>query len=122
MRIHLDEELIFKYHINEKINKANKGNGIIRKLNNILPRSTLLKIYRSFIGPHLDYGDVSFDQQEKESLSSKIESVQYKASLAIIGAIKGTSQERPYQELGLESFRSRRLLRRMCYFYKLIKT
>ena len=43
-------------------------------------------------------------------------------SLAITGAIRGTSQEKLYQELGLESLRSRRWLRRMCYFYKLIKT
>ena len=47
--IHLDEELSFKHHINEKINKANKGIGIIRKLNNILPRSALLTIYHSTI-------------------------------------------------------------------------
>ena len=39
--IHLDEELTFKYHINEKIDKTNKGTGIIRKLNKILPRSAL---------------------------------------------------------------------------------
>ena len=49
--IHLDEELTFKHHINEKINKANKGIGIIRKLNNILPRSALSIICRSFIRP-----------------------------------------------------------------------
>ena len=30
--IHLDEELTFKHHINEKINKANKDIRIIRKL------------------------------------------------------------------------------------------
>ena len=35
--IHLDVELTFKHHINEKINKANKGSRIIRKLNNMLP-------------------------------------------------------------------------------------
>ena len=101
--IHLDEELTFKHHINEKINKSNKGIGIIRKLSNILPRSALLTIYRSFIRPHLDYGENIYDQPENESLI-------------------GTSQEKLYQELGLESLRSRRWLRRMCYFYKLIKT
>ena len=110
--IHLDEELTFKHHINEKISKAN----------NIPPRSALLTIYRSFIRPHLDYGDVIYDQPENESFSSKIESVQYNASFAKTGAIRGTSQEKLYQELGLESLRSRRWLRRMCYFYKLIKT
>ena len=59
LRIHLDEELTFKHHINGKINKANKGMGIIRDLNNMLPRSALLTIYRSFIRPHLDYSDVN---------------------------------------------------------------
>ena len=91
--IHIDEELTFKHHINEKVNKTNKGIGIICKLNNILPRSALLTIYRSFIRPHLDYGDVIYDQPENESFSSKIESVQYNASLAMTGAIRGTSQE-----------------------------
>ena len=70
--IHLDEELTFKHHINEKINKANKGIGIICKLDNILPRSALFTIYRSFIRPHLDSGDVIYDQPENESFSSKI--------------------------------------------------
>ena len=51
--IHLDEELTFKHHINEKINKANKGVGIICKINNILPRYALLTIYRSYVRPHV---------------------------------------------------------------------
>ena len=63
-----------------------------------------------------------YDQPENKSFSSKIESVQYDASLAINRAIKGTSQEKLYQELNLESLRSRRWLSRICYFYKLIKT
>ena len=106
--IHLDEEFTFKHHINEKINKANKGIGIIRKLNNILSRSALLTIYRSFIRPHLGYGDLVYDQPENISFSSKIESVQYNVSLAITGPIRGASQEKLYQELDLESLRSRR--------------
>ena len=87
--IHLDEELTFKHHINKKINKANKGIGIIRKFNNILLRSSLLTIYRSFIRPHLNYGDVIYDQPENESFSSKIESIPYNALLP-----RGTSQEK----------------------------
>ena len=68
--------------------------GIIRKLNNILPRSALLIIYRSFIRPHLHYGDVIYDQPENKSFSSEIESVQYNASFTITGAIRGTFQEK----------------------------
>ena len=87
-----------------------------------LPRSSLLTIYKSFVRPHLDYGDVIYDQPNNSSLSDKVESVQYNAVLAIIGAIGGTSKEKLYLELGLESLRNRRLLRRMSYLYKIVST
>ena len=80
----------------------------MRKLSNVLPRSALLTIYRSFVRSHLDHDDVIFDQPENESFSSKIKSAQYNASLVITRAIRGTSQEKQYQELGLEALRSRR--------------
>ena len=66
--IHLDKGLTFKHHIDEI-----RALRIIRKLDNILPRSALLTIYHSFIRPHLNYGDVIYDQTENESFSSKIE-------------------------------------------------
>ena len=72
MGIHLDEELTLKHHINEKINRANKGIGTIRELNNILSGHALLTIYRSFERPDLNYGDVIYDQAENESVRSKI--------------------------------------------------
>ena len=45
---------------------------------------------------------------------------QYKAALAITGAIQGTSQEKLLEELGLETLKSRRWLRRLCCMYKII--
>ena len=105
---HLDEEFTFKHHNNEKINKVNKGIGIIRKLNNILPCHALLTIYRSSVRPDLDYGNVIYGQEDNESVISRIERVQYNASLAIARAIRKTSQENLYQELGLESLRTRK--------------
>ena len=62
-------------------------------------------MYKSFVRPRLDYGDVLYDQPNNENLYQKIESVQYNAALAITGAIKGTSQMKVYNELGLESLR-----------------
>ena len=71
--------------------------GLIRKLSSLLPRSSLLIIYKSFVRPHLDYGDVVFDQPNNQSLSDTIESVQYNAALAITGAICGSSKIKLYQ-------------------------
>ena len=94
----------------------------MRKLNLLLPRSSLLTVYKCFIRPHLDYGDIIYDQLNLSSLTNKIESVQYNAALAITGAIRGTSKEKLYQELGFESSKDRRWLRRLCYLYKIVNT
>lgn len=51
---------------------------------------------------HLDYGDVIYDQPFIALFSNKTESVQYTATLAVIGAIKGSPHDNFYQELGVE--------------------
>ena len=53
----------------------------------MLPRETLLTIHKSFIRPH--FGDVIYDQLYNDSFHAKLESYQYKAALAMTGAIKG---------------------------------
>ena len=53
--------------------------GIIRKLSNVLPRKSSITIYNSFVRPHLDYGDLIYDQTNNESFCQQIESFQYNA-------------------------------------------
>ena len=89
--VFLDKKLDFQHHIKEKIAKASKGIGVIKKFNNVLPRNALLNIYKSFVRPHLDNGDITYHQPNNESINSKLESVEYNIALAITGAIKGTS-------------------------------
>jgi hypothetical protein len=116
----LDSKLNFEEHINEKILKINKVIGILKRIRTDLSRNSLLTIYKSHIRPHLDYGDIIYDRPNIDSFVRKIESVQYNAALAITGAIKGTSKERIYNELGLESLSNRRWYRRMCTFWKIV--
>ena len=75
------------------MNKVNKTIGLFRKLQNILSREPLLTIYKSCVRPHLDYGDVIYDQHYNNSFHQKLESIQYNAALAITGAIRGSSRE-----------------------------
>ena len=91
----------------------NKGIFVIKKLRHSLAQKSLLAIYKAFIRPLIDYGDIIYHQPQNESFCDKIEFVQYKAALAITGAIQGTSREKIYQELGLESLKSRRWYK--CY-------
>ena len=84
------------------------------------PRNALLRIYKSFIRPHLDYADIIYDKPNNASFKNKIENVQYRACIAITGAIQGTSWERLYRELGLESLTDRRWIRKLVFFYKIV--
>ena len=115
----MDNRLTFDKHLTSVSNKISKTIGLLRKLQNILPRPALLTIYKSFIRPHLDYGDIIYDQAYNLSFHQKLESIQYNAALALTGAIRSSSREKLYQELGLESLQLRRWYRKLCCFYKI---
>ena len=69
-----------------------------------------------FIWPHLDYGDIVYDRDLNESFHKNLESIQYNAAIAITGAIRDTSCEKRFQELGLESVKLRLWLKKLCLF------
>ena len=119
--MYLDPKLDFLEHLKNVQAKVNKSITLLRKLQTILPRPTLLTIYKAFIRPHLDYGDTIYDQAYNDSFHQKLESIQYNAALAITGAIRGNYSVKLYQELGLESLQQRRWYRKLCTFLKIIK-
>ena len=83
----LDKKLNFEEHLSRAESKVNKTVGIIRKLQNVLPRSALITIYKSVITPHLDHGDIIYDK----------------------------AFEKVCEKLGLESLKSRRWYRKMSF-------
>ena len=72
----LDNKLNFGEHLKYITNKVNKSIGLLRKLQMILPRRSLVIIYKSFIRAHLDYGDIMFDQAFNKSFHDNLESIQ----------------------------------------------
>ena len=63
-----------------------------------------------------------YDKPNNETFINKIEKAQYDAALAITGTIRGTSREKLYAELGLESLKFRRWFRKLICFYKIQST
>ena len=108
-------------HLKNVFNKTNKTVGLLRKLSNLLPRQALVTIYKAFVRPHLDYDDVLYDQHFNNSFHAKMESIQSNACLVITGAIRSTSREKIYQELGLEYLQLRRRYRKLYLIYKVFK-
>ena len=119
--MYLHPKLDFLEHLRNIQAKVKKSTALLWKLQIILPRPSLLTIYKAFIRTHLDYGDTIHDQAYNDSFHQKLESIQYNAALAITGVIRDTSSEKLYQELGLESLQQRRWYRKLCTFLKIIK-
>ena len=87
----------------------------------MLPQHFLHTIYKSFVQPNpiLTMVDVFYYliiNQTKVCVKKKYETIQYNAALAITGAIKGTSQMKLLNELGLESLEFRQWFRKLSVF------
>ena len=108
----LETKLDFSLHLKNVQNKVNRTTGLLHKHQDTLPRTSLINIFKSFVRPHLDYGDIIFDRAYNTSFYQNVESIQYNAALAITGAVTGTSRE-----LGFESLQQRRWYRKLgCLF------
>ena len=101
----LDSTFNFESHIREAIIKARRDIGLIKYLSNYVSRHVLDQIYKLYVRPHLDYGDMinhRYDHDVQSTFTHKHEQIQYAAGLAVTGAQRGTSRQRLYEELGRE--------------------
>ena len=70
----LDTKLDFSLHLKDVQNKVNKTIGLL-KLQDTLPRTSLITNFKSFIRPHLDYGNIIHDRAYNTSFHEYIESI-----------------------------------------------
>ena len=75
--IRIDSKLTFENHLRMVTTKINKTIGLLCNLQNLLPRTALITIYKAFVRSHLDYGDILYDQVFNLSFHQKLESIQY---------------------------------------------
>ena len=81
----LDSKLSYENHLQSVFSRVNKTTGLLRKCQPTLPRKSLVIIYKSFIRPYLDYGDVVYDRASNKWFHQSLESFQYNAAIAITG-------------------------------------
>ena len=73
----LDTRLSFEKHLETVLCKINKTIGLIQTMQNLPPRTALITLYKAFVRPLLDYGDIIYDQAHNASFHQKLESLQY---------------------------------------------
>ena len=69
--MYLDSKLNFSEHLKTIFQKTDKTIGLLRKLQTLLLRTHLIAIYKSFIRPQLNYGDMIYDQTFNMSFQQK---------------------------------------------------
>ena len=60
-------------------------------------------MYKIYVRPHLDCGDVIYHHQSSESMYVLASIQYYTAALIVAGCWKGTSKEKLFTEIGWES-------------------
>ena len=91
----LDSKLDFQSHIKGGIQKARRGIEMIRYLSKYVSRDILDQIYKLYVRPHLDYGDIiyhKYDPEMRQYFTQRLEQTQYCAAIAVAGAWRGTSR------------------------------
>ena len=95
----LDSKLSLDKHLRSVLDKISKTTGLLRKFQGILLEHTYdHKFHKSFARPHLDHGDVIYDQTCHEFFHQRLDSIQHYAAIATTRTIRGTSSEKLYQE------------------------
>ena len=116
--IELANDMSWKTHINTIVNKAYKRLGILRKHKFNLDRRSLDKMYKVFIRPLIEYGNIIWDNCSKENKKA-LENIQLDAQRISTGATKLCSVQKLYNETGYETLETRRKKQKLCQMYKI---
>ena len=114
----IDCDLNFEQHMIEKVNKANKMVGIIRRSFVCLDASTFLQLYKAMVRPHLEYANMVWSPQTKKYIEL-IENVQRRATKMIPGFSDLSYPDR-LKKLKLPTLSYRRLRGDLIEIYKIL--
>ena len=106
-------------HIDNIYQKAAYRLNIMRMLKYDIDRNSLIRFFTSYIRPILEYGNVVWDNLNKQE-ADLLESIRLDAARIITGLRRGTSHAILYKELGWVPLSDRRKNHKLIHFYKIL--
>ena len=116
--IKFHSSLKFDSHISTVVNKANQIIGLIKRSFYFMDKSLFLKLYKTLVRPHLDYGNSIWYPISKKNIQS-IENVQRRAT-RIVPELKHLTYEERLSELNLPTLEYRRKRGDLIHLFKII--
>jgi hypothetical protein len=114
-----DAKLSWSIHIEHIVVVASKRINMMLALKHKLPRNVLENIYRTFVRPVMEYGDVIFDSCS-ENMKSDLEKLQIRAAQIVTGAKRYTSNTLLYEETGWTPLSTRRKIHKLILFQQIV--
>ena len=82
------DKLSFQCHIDKILTETSKSIAVIKRLQNFLPRKSLITIYKAIVRPHLDNEDILYDQPNNALLVKKLNLFNTKQFLKLLVQFK----------------------------------
>ena len=114
----IDKDLSFEFHTQEKINKANRIMGMIRRAFTYLDEEMFLCLFKAFVRPHVEYANAVWNPYKAKDVLA-VENVQRRAT-KLLPSLKSLSYSERLKKLKLPTLVYRRARGDMIETYKLL--
>ena len=118
--VHLDNKLSFQEHINEMLKKVFAKIAALRRLKRLVPSSTLLVLYRSFVLSHFEYCNSLLIGIGK-TLNKKLEDANHYGLRTIMNLGRSINYESTLKTADMNTLEHRRIEQSLIIFYKCYK-
>ena len=113
----IDNQLKFREHMNDKVQKANRLLGLIWRSFEYKDQKMMLLLYKSLIRPNLEYANQAWAPYKKKDIET-LENIQRRATRMMPG-LRGQTYEERLQHLKLPTLAFRRLRGEMVELFKM---
>lgn len=117
--LHFTDDLTWREHIDNTIVKANRRIHMMNQVRFLLPRCSLISLFKNMVLPIIEYCDIIYDNCSVKS-ALDLENVQRRASLICTGAYRHTSNDSLLAELGWQPLRIRRQSHKLNMLFKIL--
>ena len=115
----ITNRLCWDKHINNLCNAANKRLGILKQVSSKLDIKTKCQLYKSFVLPCIEYGDLIYNSAEFKYIK-RLNTIQRQAAIICSSAYKHTESNILFRELGWMTLSDRRESHQLTLFFKVI--
>ena len=118
--IKLDNKLSFQEHIKDILYKVYAKIGAMRRMKRLVPKNTMIALYRSFILPHFEFSNPLFIGLTK-TLSNKLEKAGHYGLRTVLNLNNSVSYKSSLKLIDMRSLSNRRIEQSLVIFFKYFK-